>query len=879
MKKLLPIFIFLTAFNFCLAEETQIPEEQRLIIHAPEIVEFDEVFVIKVTDQDNNPLEGITLTIIIEKDKDFFIRRTDHSGSVEFSSPISDTNLIMSAKMHSFEPGEKTVLVKSPPPPPEEKNLTGYVFLIFLVLIIIFYFITGRKKKADKTVLLAGMIFLILLFPRLAQGQLAEPGVSFTGEDVIIPTDVTLQASPIKVYGLAYRMVEYIENNDLAGVSFFRLLGPIAGPTDDDKFLGDNHYAGPYLLRDPAGNASSIIETVRNMYGFGSVNYYTFNQADPEADYSWHIKFEDLISFNPIKICAQKGNFDDPGAVFDAMGIPYTNWNGNQNWCLSNANALIFGCAGSIAQAGNHNYRQFVEDGGILIGTDGFSHFRNNTHIISRHFDDYIKDQTSSGAKAGSGTIWEGTVEDEWDLNKNSRQFWQNSVEKTSWHFMGGHTVLTYLSPEVLVLASGVYPQGEFYNYPMAVTFKHGKGRVFYLTFHIEGAPTDAEKAFMASIFSGALGYDLWLFPESCGGDTVKIGESKEICQIPRYDGAPPELDYTLKLTARGADVTDINLKAHIDDGGWQEVGWIVPSANNFSLIIGNSRFIDIIVSPPAGFTPGIYDAKIVITSNEVMSQEFIINNLVIEAEQTLPRADNLIASVIGDYCFAPYPPIELSWEFHSDDAGAIQAARQLQIATSPNFIADIIFNHEDNSSWHKYSPGLGVLSWSGTYYWRVRVWDDSGNRSDCGYDDGWCYPAFSSFTVAPQHPWPSFNSDPESPPVGTITQFCSVFESGVCQDEPSDGWTYCPFADPCNWSWDFENGIPSVSASENPQVIFSQSGDNNIVLEVCDSSNSYCCSTDEDVSVTLPLPDYREVAPIGLLDTFLARIINVFVR
>ena len=136
-------------------------------------------------------------------------------------------------------------------------------------------------------------------------------------------------------------------------------------------------------------------------------------------------------------------------------------------------------------------------------------------------------------------------------------------------------------------------------------------------------------------------------------------------------------------------------------------------------------------------------------------------------------------------------------------------------------------------------APTADKLTYNNTYYWRVKVYDNSGN------DSGWV--SGSAFSTA-THSYPDvdFSWQPNSPSVGDNVQFtdnatCSVGCSG--------------------WSWGFSDGTPSTSSIQNPIIQFSSDGLKSTTLQVTDTS-AYSCSVSKNVDIGTQIPDWREILP-----------------
>lgn len=261
---------------------------------------------------------------------------------------------------------------------------------------------------------------------------------------------------------------------------------------------------------------------------------------------------------------------------------------------------------------------------------------------------------------------------------------------------------------------------------------------------------------------------------------------------------------------------------------------------------------------------------------------------------------------VITDFSLPPFPPdnlqegwnpcawggfpqvapgvvLTLSWDYtHPDNRP--QAAYEIWISDSfGNFATATYFgscasgssdnqvlNLDDFGGWKttQYDHSLEFplfgygFYWSYNYQWKIRVQDDQG------YWSAWSSIKTTTLST-PSHAWPypDFSWDPDPPRVGEITQFSD-------KSEAYGGATTT------TWFWQFENGSPAISFDKNPTTTFTVvTTGNDVDLEVWDSPTNYHCPAHKDIDVSMPLPEYREVAPTSQLDNFLVRLGNIFAR
>ena len=137
-----------------------------------------------------------------------------------------------------------------------------------------------------------------------------------------------------------------------------------------------------------------------------------------------------------------------------------------------------------------------------------------------------------------------------------------------------------------------------------------------------------------------------------------------------------------------------------------------------------------------------------------------------------------------------------------------------------------------------EYSPLS--LSFGTTYYWRVKVWDNSDEESVPEWAVG------VSFTT-PSHVYPSsdFTWSPAFPSVEEQITFqdATAFASG------SSGQS---------WVWNF--GDTETSILKNPVHVYQENGAYTVVLSAGDDAGS--CATQKIINITLPFPEWQEISP-----------------
>jgi len=232
--------------------------------------------------------------------------------------------------------------------------------------------------------------------------------------------------------------------------------------------------------------------------------------------------------------------------------------------------------------------------------------------------------------------------------------------------------------------------------------------------------------------------------------------------------------------------------------------------------------------------SPGTYTAKVFIERGTGSAGDTVV---IMVSENHAPSAINLSLTE-DDYC-GPWSAF-FSWEFSDSDPGDSQSAYRVQII-------------EEGGSWdfpldekycvlpgcagdsQSYAPPIGTFGYATTYYWRIRVWDNHGDFST------WTNGPSSFRTPSHVYPEPDFNWAPTHPSLDELIQFT----------DRTPGAT--------SWTWDFGDGTP-FSSLPNPTHSYSNAGVYTVRLEACDDVG--CCPTEDDVTISLPLPEWQEISP-----------------
>jgi len=278
------------------------------------------------------------------------------------------------------------------------------------------------------------------------------------------------------------------------------------------------------------------------------------------------------------------------------------------------------------------------------------------------------------------------------------------------------------------------------------------------------------------------------------------------------------------------------------------------------------------VTSPNSDSPPPKGDKDISVTAINVDSGLFRTGYAIYEILNNPPdQAVNLSPTPTGD-CGLLYPMVELEWEFSDPDldSGDYQSAYRVEIFDElDNLVSrscDPYLSNPDarcessSSSDHPYyyhypyPPNNVSLSFNTAYYWRVKVWDDEGAESNWSEN--------SSFRTEKEWPWPDFSVTPPTQRV-YLKERVKFTDESTCYDGP------CNFSSTAIYLWDFGDGETSSEQGDTSHV-YSETGAYDVTLSITDTSLidpitgefASCTSDPIIITVTLPLPEWREIAP-----------------
>lgn len=207
------------------------------------------------------------------------------------------------------------------------------------------------------------------------------------------------------------------------------------------------------------------------------------------------------------------------------------------------------------------------------------------------------------------------------------------------------------------------------------------------------------------------------------------------------------------------------------------------------------------------------------------------------------------IATTQFDYCLPLYQDArttKLSWTFF-EATGQSQTGYQIEIATNNGFGKNSIAT--SSSDWVESSAeqvivnGQDNLAYNTTYYWHVRVRDESNQASDNWSSTG-------TFTT-PKNNYPNvdFSYSPSSPRALEDVAFTSNVSVDTT-NTPGNTATYL---------WEFQQAGETSTTTPNPTEQFYDTSGASAQLTITDSSGYSCSKLNDAIGVTSSLPIWRE--------------------
>jgi len=151
-------------------------------------------------------------------------------------------------------------------------------------------------------------------------------------------------------------------------------------------------------------------------------------------------------------------------------------------------------------------------------------------------------------------------------------------------------------------------------------------------------------------------------------------------------------------------------------------------------------------------------------------------------------------------------------------------------------------------------------MRWNTNYWWIVRVKDSRENWSE------WSDPNhFQTPTHA--YPWSDFFWSPEKPSQGEVVEF-----------NPGASQTFGG-ATIVSYLWTITKGEGEFVGGTNaqypkPKIVFTTLN-NEVELKITDSSGFFCTCLPKEITMQMPLPEWKEIAPFGWFRKLLARVVD----
>lgn len=190
-----------------------------------------------------------------------------------------------------------------------------------------------------------------------------------------------------------------------------------------------------------------------------------------------------------------------------------------------------------------------------------------------------------------------------------------------------------------------------------------------------------------------------------------------------------------------------------------------------------------------------------------------------------------------------------LKWNFNDSDYGATQSAYQI-IFNNVNSTSNPLFDTgkctaynggpcwiNENAVSYPVHNQVSLAS-DTTYYWWVKVWDDKDEESAL-------VPGGNFTTYKHNFPAVTFDRTVERPSKDQVVRF-------------TDTSTVFGGASKSSWLWTASNATNTAPTASSTDIIFNESGSQQVSLKVTDSDSYYCVST-STIPVNIKLPKWIE--------------------
>ncbi len=297
-------------------------------------------------------------------------------------------------------------------------------------------------------------------------------------------------------------------------------------------------------------------------------------------------------------------------------------------------------------------------------------------------------------------------------------------------------------------------------------------------------------------------------------------------------------------------------------------LGWTCTLAqNSLTIDAGQSDLTTLSVTSATGIPGGDYDVSVTATNSGAglgiyFGTGFAKYNVFNQPPYKPTPSGGYPGGVDWDHCSYQGTSIPIFYWNYSDPEGDDQAAYEIIIENTPNWTD----SGEENSP--SYTIPLNRLSewriwmgWDTTYHWRVRVKDNQGNWSEDWSDA-------TAFTT-PSHaaPSPDFSLLKERVSQNEVV---TAIDASKCYTSPGNAEVNCKDLVGTIYEWDFnyDGSFDPVKWTKGDTTwVYSVLGPHKVKLRITDDvgiemATCYSDVEKDTVTVTLPLPKWKEIAP-----------------
>ena len=275
----------------------------------------------------------------------------------------------------------------------------------------------------------------------------------------------------------------------------------------------------------------------------------------------------------------------------------------------------------------------------------------------------------------------------------------------------------------------------------------------------------------------------------------------------------------------------------------------------------GQSTNISFKVTPPQNAPSGEYE--IPVTAQNSYSgtgfAKYVIPNQ--RPYKPTPSAE-YPGGVSWDHCSVRALSLPTFHWNYSDPEGDPQASYQIRLDNDSDFSSPELdeFTDSKDSSSHSYTPSSNPwgnwMNWNTNYWWIVKV-KDKGSQNWSEWSDP------TGFTT-PLHagPWPDFSLLKERVAQNEVV---TAIDASKCYTSPGNTEVNCRDLVGTSYQWDFNYIEPTFTVDKttkgNTNWVYSDLGAHKVKLRIEDNI-AKCTSETKTLTVTLPLPKWKEIAP-----------------